>query len=64
MIEERNSSFHRKCTRVAPVVDSNRGAGALTRCPSADTSVSRIVLLSEHACERAFMCVLDSKDYF
>lgn len=64
MIEGRKSSFHGKGRRVAPVVDSNRGAAALIRCTSADTSVSRIVLLSERACERASMRVLDSKGYF
>lgn len=50
MIDEKTSSFYGKCTLVVLFVDSNRGAEASIRCPSADTSVSCILLLSGHAC--------------
>lgn len=64
MIGGRSRSFRGKCTPVVRFVDSNRGAEASIRCPSADTSLSCVLSLSEHARERAFVCAIDSKDYF
>ena len=65
MIEERNRSFHGKSTlRVVLFVDSNRGAEAQIRCPSADRSVSCALLSTEHASERVYVHMLDSEDYF